>query len=95
MRIIALIMGCPMGNFMTAIEYREQLLKAGYEEEKVEIHDISEYIFKGLADYLKKRDEELQVYLGRGIGAYKVFGWVLRWWARSGIIRGCIIVAKI
>ena len=94
MRIIALIMGCPMGNFVTAIEYREQLLKAGYEVDKIEIIDISEYVFKGLADYLKKRDEELQVYLGRGIGAYKVFGWVLRWWSRSSIVRGCIIVAK-
>ena len=95
MRIIALSMGCPTANFLTAIEYREQLLKAGYEEDKVEITDISEYVFKGLADYLKKRDEELEVYLGRGIGAYKVFGWVLRWWARSGIVRGCIVVAKI
>ncbi|KAK0508782.1 hypothetical protein JMJ35_009058 [Cladonia borealis] len=95
MRIIALIMGCPMGNFVTAIEYREQLLMAGYEEDKIEINDISECVFKGLADYLKKRDEELQVYLGRGLGAYKVFGWVLRWWSRSGIVRGCIIVAKI
>ena len=95
MRIIALVMGCPMGNFMTAIEYRKQLLKAGYEEDKVEIIDISEFVFKGLADYLKKRDEDLEVYLGRGIGAYKVFGWVLRWWARSGIVRGCIVVAKI
>ncbi len=95
MRIIALVMGCPMSNFMTAIEYRKQLLKAGYVEDKVEINDISEYVFKGLADYLKKRDEELEVYLGRGLGAYKVFGWVLRWWARSGIVRGCIVVAKI
>ena len=95
MHIIALLMGCPMGNFMTASEYRKQLLKAGYEEDKVEISDISEYVFKGLADYLKKRDEELEMYLGRGIGNYKMFGWILRWWARSGIVRGCIVVAKI
>ena len=95
MRIIALFMGYPMGNFMTATEYRKQLLKAGYEEDKVEIRDISEYVFKGLADYLKKRDEELKVYLGRGIGTYKVSGWLLRWWARSGVVRGCIVVAKI
>ena len=40
MRIIALIMGCPMGNFMTAIEYKKQLLKAGYEEDKIEVNDI-------------------------------------------------------
>ena len=95
MRIIAIYMGCPMGNFMTATEYRGQLLKAGYEEDKVEINDISEYVFKGLADYLNKMDEELKVYLGKGIGTYKLYGWILRWWARSGIVRGCIVVAKI
>ena len=95
MRIIALLMGCPMGNFITTSEYRRQLLKAGYEENKVEISDISEYVFKGLADYLKKRDEELEVYLGRKMGNHKMFGWVLRWWSRSGIVRGCIVVAKI
>ena len=95
MRIIAVIMGCPMCNLMTAGEYRKQLLKTGYEEDKVEIRDISEHVFGGLADYLKKRDEELKMYLGTGIGAYKVFEWLLRWWARSGIVRGCIVVAKI
>ena len=95
MRIIAIFMGCPMANFMTATEYRRQLLKAGYEEDKVEINDISEFVFQGLADYLNKRDKELEVYFGRGIGPSKVFGWVLRWWARSGIVRGCIVVAKI
>ena len=95
MRIIALLMGCPMGNFMTASQYKKQLLKAGYEDDKIEISDISEYVFKGLTDYLKKRDEELEVNLGRGIGNHKMFGWVLRWWSRNGIVRGCIIVAKI
>ena len=95
MRIIALFMGCPMGNFLTAIEYRKQLLKAGYEEDKVEISDISEYVFKGLAEYLKTRDEELEMCVGRGIGTCNLYGWLLRWWARSGIVRGCIVVAKI
>ena len=95
MRIIALVMGCPMGNLLTITEYRNQLLKAGYEEDKVEISDISEYVFDGLADYLEKRIGELEEYLGRRIGTYKVARWLLRWWARSGVVRGCIVVAKI
>ena len=79
-QIIALFMGWPMGNCMAATEYRRQLLKAGYEEDKVEIRDISQCGFKGLADYLKKRDVELKVCLGRGIGTCKVSGWLLRWY---------------
>ena len=93
--VLALLMGCPVGNFMTKDEYKTQLLKAGYEEDNIEIKDISEHVFTGLADYIEKRDAELKRYLGRGIGAYKAFGWILRWWARSGVVRGCIVVAKI
>ena len=95
MRIIALFMRCPMGNFLTATEYKKQLLKAGYEEDKVEISDISEYVFKGQADYVEKRDGELEGVWGKRIGNYKVSGWLLRWWARSGIVRACVVVAKI
>ena len=93
--VVALFMGCPMSNLLTATEYKTQLLKAGYEEIKVEISDISDSVFLGLADYLEKRNGELEGYVGMKIGAYKVSGWLLRWWARSGIVRGCIVVAKI
>lgn len=95
MRIIALLMGCPMGNLLTIAAYRNQLLEAGYEEDKVEISDISQHVFQGLADYLERRNGELEGYLGRRIGTYKVAGWLLRRWARSGIMRGCIVVAKV
>ena len=93
-RIVALFMGCPMSNLLTATEYKKQLLKAGYKESKVEISDISGYVFLGLADYLKKRNGKLEGSWGRSIGTYKVSEWLLRWWARSGILRGCIVVAK-
>lgn len=95
MRIIASVIGWPMGNFLTATEYRKQLLKAGYEEDKIEISDISKDVFKGLAHYLEKTDGELDGYLGGRIGNYVLFGWLLRWWVRSGVVRGCIVVAKI
>ena len=95
MHIIALFMRCPMGNFLTAAEYKKQLLNAGYEEDKIDLRDISEYVFEGQADYLEKRDEKLEGVWGRRIGTYKVSGWLLRWWARKAIVRGCIVVAKI
>ena len=95
MCVLAILMGCPVRNFMTIDEYQSQLLKAGYEEDNIEIRDVSEHIFAGLANDIAKRDAELKMYLGKGIGAYKAFGWILKWWAWSGVIRGCIVVAKI
>lgn len=95
MHIIASFIGWPMGNFVTATEYRKQLLKAGYKEDKIEISDVSEHVFTGLADYLEKRNGELEGDLGRRIGAYRISLWLLRWWARSRIVKGCIVVAKI
>ena len=95
MCVLALLMGCPVRNFMTMDEYKTQLLQAGYEEEKIKITDMSEHVFAGLAEYIEKRDADMKSYFGRGIGAYKVFGRILRWWIESGVIKGCIVIAKI
>ncbi len=91
---LALLMSCPMGTFKTKAEYQAQLVEAGYEIERIEMKDISEHVFSGLADFIEKRDNELKTFLGRDMGAYKVFSWVLRWWARTGVVRGYIVVAR-
>lgn len=93
-RIFVTLMSCPMGNFVTKAEYRAQLIEAGYIDDKIEMKDISHHVFDGLADFIETRDSVLNMYIGKGVGAYRVFGWVLRWWARTGIIRGIIVVAK-
>lgn len=72
--ILALLMGYPVGNSMTKDEYKTQLFEASYKENSIEIKEISEHVFAGLADCIEERDVELKMYLGRGIGSYKVFG---------------------
>ena len=92
--LITVVMSCPRNAFVTKAEYRAQLGKAGYIDKNVEMKDVSEHVFAGLAGFIERRDCELRMYLGRGIGAYRAFGWVLRWWVWSGVVRGYIIVAR-
>lgn len=93
LRIICLFAESPFSNFLTIAQYKNQLRAAGYDESKIEIQDISDHVFPGIASFIKRRDGELKT-IGMNIGRYRVAGKMFGWWARSGIIRGCIVVAR-
>lgn len=93
LRIVALFTGIPFSNFLTIAQYKSQLLAAGYESSRIDIQDISEHVFDGMSSFMETRDRELK-YIGMDIGRYRVAGKVFKWWAQTGIVRGCIIVAK-
>lgn len=93
LRIVSLFTATPFSNFLTITQYKDQLMAAGYKSSQIEIRDISENVFSGIASFIEKRDRELKS-IGLGIGRYSVAGKVFGWWARSGIIRGCIVVAR-
>lgn len=92
-RIMAFFGQSPCQNFVTIQEYRERLIVAGYAPDKIEIRDISEYVFDPLARFLRKRDVELGQY-GLSIGRFRYAARMFAWWARTGVIRGCIIIAR-
>ncbi len=93
LRLVCFFSATPFSNFHTIAEYRNRLLTAGYDRNKIEIRDISDHVFAGMALFIEKRDRELK-HTGMTIGRYRAAGKVFRWWARSGIVRGCIIIAK-
>jgi hypothetical protein len=84
----------PFCNFLTKDQYRKQLINAGYEADEIIIRDVSERVFSGLAKFLGEQDGKLRALGLGGIGAFHVAKWVFRWWGRSGIVRGCIVVAR-
>jgi hypothetical protein len=92
--LIAAGSGTPRGNFLTKSQYVAQLVAAGYAAEDVSIRDVSDQVFIGLAKFLHEHDGRLRGMGLGGIGAFHVAKWVFAWWARTGIIRGCIVVAK-
>ncbi|OBT52796.1 hypothetical protein VE04_06550 [Pseudogymnoascus sp. 24MN13] len=93
LRFMASFGQSPFANFVTIEEYRERLVIAGYAREKIEIRDISEHVFIPLAGFLRRKEVELQQY-GMSIGRFRHAAKMFAWWGRSGVIRGCIIVAK-
>ncbi|OBT70260.1 hypothetical protein VE03_00243 [Pseudogymnoascus sp. 23342-1-I1] len=92
-RLMAFFGQSPVANWLTIEEYREQLVKAGYARDKIEIRDISEHVFSPLAGFLRKREAELQQY-GLSIGRFRYAAGMFAWWGRTGVVRGCIIVAR-
>ena len=91
--IICLLSGCPVVNFVTAREYRRQLVSAGYAEEKIEIRDISEHVFEPLTRFLEERERQLGM-IGLGIGGFRVARWMFGWWAKNGVVRAVIVIAR-
>ena len=92
--LLAWLLNVPPGNFITVAKYKEQLVHAGYSEEKITVEDVSQRVFGGLATYIEEREGQWRMFTGQGIGAYGGFKRVLRWWERSGVVRGVVVVAR-
>lgn len=93
LRFICTATSTPHKNLMTATQYREMLISAGYAPEDIEIRDISKYVFQPLAQFMERKDDQLRTF-GQGLGPLRIAKWVFGWWGRSGVIRGCIITAR-
>jgi hypothetical protein len=93
LRLMAFFGQSPFANWVTIQEYRERLVSAGYARERIEIRDISEHVFGPLAGFLMKREVEAEQY-GLSIGRFRYAAWMFAWWARIGVVRGCIIIAR-
>ncbi|KAF4217931.1 hypothetical protein CNMCM5878_005550 [Aspergillus fumigatiaffinis] len=59
LRLMCLVAGMPYGNFVTKTGYKKILTEAGYESTLIEMRDISEQVFPGIAKFLRKQDAEL------------------------------------
>jgi hypothetical protein len=93
LRIICIFASIPFSNFVTRIEYEKMLVDSGYLREDVEIRDISEHVFSGIASYIQRREKELRLF-GLSLGKFKVVGKLFGWWAKSGVVIGVIVVVR-
>ena len=95
LRSMCLVTGIPYSNFMTRKEYEDMLAEAGYERDMVDMKDISEHVFSGIARDIRKKDEVLKMYgVSTGMGKFRGAAKVFNWWARSGVVRGFVVVAR-
>jgi hypothetical protein len=91
LRLLTALMGAPWDNFVTQGQYRTKLVEAGYRD--ITIRDVSEHVFAPLVNFLNEQDQMLRT-IGYGLGPFHVARWMFTWWARTGVIRGVIVVAK-
>lgn len=91
--LVAVMMGAPYDTFKTSHEYRSMLIDAGYVSHHIELRDISEHVFAPLSAFLSQREKELKR-VGWGLGRLRAAKWIFEWWAKTGIIRGIIVVAR-
>jgi hypothetical protein len=93
LRLVCLIASTPFSNFKTQSGYEEVLIKAGYSPDNIEMHDISEYVFPGISGYIHQREAMLKRF-GMTVGKLRGAGKIFSWWAKSGVVRGMIVVAR-
>lgn len=92
LRLMCLVTGIPYSNFITEKEYRAMLALAGYEQDMIDMQDISEDVFAGIADYIRTREAGLEMY-GMTVGKFKAPAKIFDWWARSGVVKGFVVIA--
>ncbi|KAL4782366.1 hypothetical protein BJX76DRAFT_292062 [Aspergillus varians] len=97
LRLLCLLSGTPYSNFLTEEEYTALLVRSGYEAEKIVFRDISADVFPGIAGFIKRRGEVVKGYgLGGGsMGKFRGAGAVFGWWARTGVVKGVVVVARV
>ncbi|KUL83737.1 hypothetical protein ZTR_08646 [Talaromyces verruculosus] len=93
LRLICIVAGIPYANLMTKKEYEGMLISVGYAQENIELVDISDHTFAGIADFLRVKEAELNKF-GMTMGRLKTPGRIFDWWAKSGVVKGYVVVAR-
>ncbi|KAJ5150664.1 uncharacterized protein N7500_010853 [Penicillium coprophilum] len=93
LRLVCWGTNSPFGNFVSEKEYVELLVAAGYNPALIEIRDVSQHVFGGLAGFIKRRVEEARPF-GIKMGKYRAARFAFQWWARREVVRGIVVVAR-
>lgn len=92
-RLLGFILLCPWQTFLTETQYREQLVECGYDRGSIEIRDVSDHVFAGLAGFLQRQDAALKPY-GISLTGYSAVGRVYDWFDRTRVLKGVIVVGR-
>ncbi len=93
LRLVCAITSIPYKNLMTQREYESMLVEAGYAIEDIQIQDISQFVFEPVVKFMIRQHKQLRL-LGQSLGPLRVAKWIFGWWAKTGVIRGCVVVAR-
>ncbi|PHH84504.1 hypothetical protein CDD83_1835 [Cordyceps sp. RAO-2017] len=92
-RLVGWVLGCPWRALLTEDEYRAEMRSCGYDEGLVLVRDVSDDVFAGIANYLRRQEEALSLY-GISIGGFKLTGHLFEWFDRSRVVKAAIVVGR-
>ncbi|KAK1241068.1 hypothetical protein MKX08_001042 [Trichoderma sp. CBMAI-0020] len=92
-RLLGVVLLCPWQTFLTEAQYRAQLVQCGYDGGAIEMRDVSDHVFAGLAGFLQRQDAALKPY-GISLTGYGAVGRVYDWLDRTRVLRGVIVVGR-
>ena len=93
--LLTLFISAPISNFVTAEQYKEQLIEAGYSDVNISIEDITPDCFAPLVRFLGERDKDLQRIGVYSFGKFRMAKRMFSWFAKGNVVRACVIVAKL
>ena len=93
--LLSLFISAPISNFVTAEQYKEQLIEAGYSEGNISMEDITPDCFAPLVRFLGERDKDLQRIGVHSFGKFRMAKRMFSWFAKGNVVRAFVIVAKI
>ncbi|KAJ5402858.1 uncharacterized protein N7487_008754 [Penicillium crustosum] len=93
LRLVCWGTNSPFGNFVSEEEYVKLLVTAGYDPGFIQIRDVSQHVFGGLAGFIKRRAEEARPF-GIKLGKFRAASVVFGWWAKGRVVRGVVVVAR-
>ncbi|KAH0608436.1 uncharacterized protein H6S33_001570 [Morchella sextelata] len=95
LRLVCAVTQILYANRLTEEEYRDMLAAAGYARENIAVCDVSADVFPGLERFISARGLMVRdVGVLKGWGGFGAVGRVVGWWGRSGVVRGCVLVAR-
>lgn len=92
-RLVGLMMNCPLRTFLTEEQYRAQLVQCGYDADQTVVRDISDDVFAGVTAYLGRQEQALSRY-AISMGGFKLAGRLFGWFDRTRVVRAVIVVAR-
>lgn len=83
--------GCP--PLIPEAQYREMLVKAGYDPSCIEIVDITKHTFGPLSRFMAKQEAELRM-IGLSLGKLRFASRLFAWFDQAEVVRAVIVVAR-
>ncbi|GAA5888808.1 hypothetical protein JCM16303_003019 [Sporobolomyces ruberrimus] len=84
LRIICILAQLPFENLLTLADYRSSLVRSGFEEESIEMEDISDRVWPGFLAFVENREREMGVALGASWKGLRMYAKVVKWYSGVG-----------